>query len=317
MLEPEYSGAATAARKSTPESAPDPRPVNTGVYTPTPLHILGRFDWYAATVAADPMELAAVLATRLEAEAIPQRGQHGYTSAFHFVSAGSVVCRMLFGGPNGHPNVWASGDDTEPLVALLRDRYGDQHVVTRADVALDFDAPGAWDALYGITTGIVDDHALRQSQAGDWRTLRDGRTYYAGSRKSAVFARLYEKGKQLRGLLPPGAAADGISLDLVRLEIQVRPDGDLRRFAAHAEPVALFGAAEWARDLLSRVADLDVERVHIKARRSSDRERALRFMVHQYGDHLEALAAELGGWDALGAELLSLRGSILRVGRER
>lgn len=306
MLKSEYRNSPTAAIPTPPESGPDPRPVNTGVYTPTPLNETGTFDWYAATVQEDPETLSAILAVRLDAERIAVPGKHGYTSGWDFLSRGSIVARMIYGGPNGNPNVWASGDDTQALVDALRDRWPDAHAVTRADVAIDFDAPGSWESIYQLCTAVVDERGLRQSQAGDWRSLVAGRTYYVGSRRSAVFARFYEKGLQLRGLQPPGVDLTPYSTDHVRLELQVRPDGDLRRFAARCEPVALFGSAEWARDLLERVTGLALPRVHIKARRLSDHERALHYLVRQYGAHLQVLADELGGWEHVGEQLQAI-----------
>jgi DNA relaxase NicK len=126
-----------------------------------------------------------------------------------------------------------------------------------------------------------------------------------GGRKSAVFARLYEKGKQLRGrALDPR----GISTDLVRLEVQVRPEGPARERAAAGAPEEAYGYADWTRELARRVLDIEVDRVHIKERRESDDERALEWLVRQYGDHLQRLAEREGSWAGVGHRLELIKG---------
>jgi hypothetical protein len=125
-----------------------------------------------------------------------------------------------------------------------------------------------------------------------------------------VFARLYEKGKQLRGLALDGG--DDISPDLVRLEIQVRPEGRARDAAAAGTPEGAYGYADWTVELGRRVLGLDVERVRIKERRETDDERAIEWAVRQYGEHLERLAGAVGGWDLVGPELARVRARQLK-----
>ena len=89
----------------------------------------------------------------------------------------------------------------------------------------------------------------------------------------------------------------------MRLEVQVRPEGAARDRAALGEPEEAFGYADWSRELARQVLGLDVERVHIRERRESDDDRALAWLVRQYGEHLERLAEQRGGWAAAGEEL--------------
>ena len=173
------------------------------------------------------------------------------------------------------------------------------------DAAEDFDGEGTWERLYGVCLALADERGLKIDQAGDWHRGIAGRTFYVGGRKSAVFARLYEKGKQLRGLALDGGA--DISADLVRLEVQVRPDGPARMVAAAGAPEEAFGYADWSRELLGRVLGLDVDRVHIRERRESDDARAIEWLVRQYGEHLERLAERRGGWAAAGEELCRVK----------
>ena len=260
-----------------------------------------RFDWYAATVRDSPDAVLEGLALDLGADVIEGRALHGYERGWDLKADGSVVARALSGGRNGAPHVWASGDDTGALVAAVRGRWPSLHRVSRMDAAQDFDGEGSWDRLYGVCLALADGRHLKIDQAGDWHRGEAGRTFYVGGRKSAVFARLYEKGKQLRGLALDGGA--DISPDLVRLEVQVRPEGPARDRAALGAPEEAFGYADWTRELGRLVLALDVDRVHIKERRESDDARAVEWLVRQYGEHLERLADRLGGWAVVGEEL--------------
>jgi hypothetical protein len=260
-----------------------------------------RFDWYAATVRDDPSVVVGTLSDSLGAEVVPGRALHGYERGFDLKSGGSVVARVLAGGRNGWPHVWASGDDTDRLVPVVRKHWPTLHRVSRMDAAEDFDGPGSWDQLYGVCLGLADERRLKIDQAGDWHRMEEGRTFYVGGRKSAVFARLYEKGKQLKGRALDGGPE--ISADLVRLEVQVRPEGHARDRAAAGAPREAFGYADWTQELARRVLGVEVERVHIKERRESDDERSIEWLVRQYGEHLQRLALELGSWEAVGPHL--------------
>ena len=264
-----------------------------------------RYDYYAATVRDDPDSLLAGLGHDLGAQVIEGTPRHGYERGYDLKADGSVVARVLAGGRNGAPHVWASGDDTGALVAAVRGRWPNLHRVSRMDAAEDFDGPGTWDRLYAACLSLADERHLKIDQAGDWHRGEAGRTFYVGGRKSAVFARLYEKGKQLRGLALDGGP--DISPELVRLEVQVRPEGQARARAAYGPPEEAYGYADWTRELARRVFALDVDRVHIKERRESDEERALEWLVRQYGEHLERLADRAGGWAAVGDELRRIK----------
>jgi hypothetical protein len=264
-----------------------------------------RFDWYAATIDQDAERVLATLASEYGASVVPGIARNGYAEGWDLRAEGSTVAHVLTGGSNGAPHAWASSDETDEFVRIVRANWPDRHRVTRMDAAEDFDAPGAWDTLYGLVLGLADERALAINQAGDWHRGEAGRTFYAGGTKSAVRARLYEKGLQLRGLDPDHAG--DYSPDLVRLELQVRPEGAGRYRAARCEPVEAYGYADWSRVLAERVFGADVERVWVRERRESDDERALGWCVRQYGEHLERLAVRVGGWARVGVELQAIR----------
>lgn len=269
------------------------------------MHPVPRFDWYAATIREDVSVLLPTLADRLGGEVLLGKPKNGYAMGHYIRRDDSTIATVFSGGRNGNPHAFASGDDSPEFAEAVRELWPNEHHVTRMDACIDFDGPGTWDRLYAIVDGLAIERRLSISQAGDWRRVDEpdhsGRTYYIGSQKSAVFLRLYEKGKQLRGLAIDGGA--GISPDLVRLEVVVRPDGPARVRAASGAPVEAFGYSDWSKELLRLVEGTDVDRVHIKERRESDHERAMHWLIRQYGEHLNTEAENVGGWENLGVAL--------------
>lgn len=279
-----------------------------------------RFDWYAATVRDDWFAVERAIVAGLGLSSAAGIPVHGYESARDFVDdAGHVAARMLYGGNNGHPHVWASGDDTCSLVQLLRHEWPAQqlgpagvrdHYVTRADSAIDYrDGAGAvaWAAIYDAAVELAKDKNLRLGTVGDWITPDAeriyGRTLYVGSPKSDVQVRLYEKGLQLREQLVDELERELVPRDWVRLEVRVRPQKESRHVAGAADATALWGFAKWTQQLLARVESIDVPRVSIATTRETDDERAVGHLVKQYGKTLARLAAAAGGWAALGLDL--------------
>ncbi len=276
-----------------------------------------RFDWYATTIQDDPFAVIHTLARELRASIEDGHAGHGYEFGVNLRRDDSTIGRVLFGGANGHPHLIVSSDDCDEIVPVVRRLWQSEHYCTRVDSAEDIDhGADTWDDLFTLVYAVAEadpegrKRRLKISQAGDW--LRDpsdpehaGRTLYVGSPKSAVRVRLYEKGKELNGKSIGGRPH---SDSLCRVEVQVRPEKDSRWTAARGTSEDMWGYAEWTRDLLRRLKDAEVERVHIRERRESDLDRALHWLCHQYGEHLTTLAGKLGtehapGWDKLGTEL--------------
>jgi hypothetical protein len=274
-----------------------------------------RFDWYAATVNESVERLQHVLARELGGEWKPRDGaRHGFQNREELeLLDGTTGATLLHGGNGDLPHVYASSDACDAFVSVIRGNWPDRHKVSRMDAALDYDnGSGTWETLLGFCRGIADgtrvDGDTRKraakvstNQMGDWHHGEKGRTFYLGSFKSAVLVRLYEKGIQLvEDAAKRGRPRTDISRDFCRLEIQVRPDGPAKERAARATPLEAFGYADWSRELLRRVEDADVDRVHIRERRESDHDRALNWMLHQYEAHILQEVQEAGGWAALG-----------------
>lgn len=292
---------------------------NTGVCKPSESHYVdtqpafpgtATFDWYASTVRIHSEAVLSDLAAALRAERreLP-KGLNGYTNQVELRRDGEVVARVLYGGNGGSPHVFATGGQADELAAVLRRLYPDHHGVSRCDVATDFDdGEGTWDGLADFATAFAKAHGVSTSVYGDWLTegSPDGRTLYLGSRKSAVYLRIYEKGKQLRKMAREnGLSPEGFSETLVRVEIQVRPEKQSRTHAAKMEPMEAYGFSKWSQAFASDLFGLDLDRVSIKHVRDSDDVRALFYMREQYGVVMERVVRERygGDWAAFGQSL--------------
>lgn len=259
-----------------------------------------RFDAYTATTTAikAPEVVAWFFEGRSDCTMRQGRGLHTFGERISVVDhSGVEVGSVSWGGKQGERiMIEAKGEGTPAIVDKLR--QGVPHRVTRADSCVDFERPGVFDELLGHVEAIKREHRLYGSRAGDWDDHPElGRSRYLGAPSSPIRSRLYEKGKQpeYRHLA---------RFDLVRLELQVRPQKDAKHEYASLDALQVWGASKWTRDLAARVLA-----AHLGAhpagtvRRDSTRDRALRFMAGQYGQHLTSLAADLGGWDVLGLTL--------------
>ena len=126
--------------------------------------------------------------------------------------------------------------------------------------------------------------------------LDDGSTYYLGSRQSPLRVRCYEKGKQL--YKTTGDPCWKELFDWTRIELQVRPQKNFKSQAAKMRPEDFWGCAHWTRQLAQEVLDMSPSPVSIKPARIADQERAMRFLVQQYGPTIHRQIAKLGSWEA-------------------
>lgn len=251
------------------------------------------WDWYSATVPGAPDEVLGALA--VHGEARPCRGLYSYDRGMEFLRPdGEAACRAYWGGVNGEGavHVQCSGSTTGVLVGQIRSTWP-EHRVSRADVAEDWCGPGTWRRLVKIAAGVRKEFGLRSSTVGDWIGGEEGRTLYLGAAKSYVRGRLYEKGKQLASFP-----------DWVRFEIQVRPSGVGKSNLSRVEPVELFGVSPWTREFAARVGVPELDAVKIRDPwRPSDDERALDFMLRQYGALLLRTRDRVGSWSDVGEYL--------------
>lgn len=294
-----------------------PPACNTGVYPPPPVvrdMVESHFDWYRATVPVAPHILVETIRQEAGkyATVTEGKGRFNYTHSKTIEYCGDRVATVLHGGPNGHPNVEASGGRYAPrLAALLRSKG--EHNVTRCDVAVDLFGEGLFERLRDMAGGIADEHGLSCRDVTD-RDKSKGDTRYLGSRQSQVFARIYEKGKA------GGETEDRIDPDLlrhwVRIELEVKPQKGMKAKAALLEPSEFWGVSPWTLQLAKGALDMDAQPIPFTPRRNSNDERAFAHCMDQYGETFRRLcvAKYQGDEDAF---LEAIRRNVFREGVKR
>lgn len=261
-----------------------PPACNTGVHPPSPgvsaFAERCRFDWYRATVPAHhQLILEAVLSLSQRIPSVEEgKGRFNYHHSLTVTDGGDRVATILYGGPNGHPNVEASGERAPALAQLLRE--GGDHRVTRCDVAIDLYGREAFDRTEGIAHTIAKECGLQLRKVATPLDRTAGETVYLGSRSSALFARIYEKGKAERAVY-----SDHESDELepwVRCELEVKPQKDMKAKAATMSPEAFWGCSDWTSRLAQEAFAMSPDPVPFHPRRVSSDERSWQFGMAQY-----------------------------------
>lgn len=210
-------------------------------------------------------------------------------------SDGLEVGAVSWGGKQGERvMIEVKGERSPGVVERIR---AVPHRVTRMDSCVDWDEPGAWDRALGLCSDIKARTGLYGEKRGDWDQPDLGRTFYLGAPSSAVRFRLYEKGKQpeYRHLMRP---------DYVRAEVEIRPAKEAKEGFASITAQQAWGVSPWTREMAAQWLIGQVEPCPPgNMRREVQRDRALRFMAGQYGQHLLSLQADLGSWECLGLTL--------------
>ena len=282
-----------------------------------------RFDWYQATIwdnNTHAIETIAKLGHEL-------RDCDGLARAYRYNQGWQVlhkdlgaVATILVGGNGGNVHAFASSDATDAFVDLVRTEYEGKHLVTRMDAAQDFNEAGAFMKLRRTCKRVAVAHRLGFQRIQDNLNPESGRTQYIGSKKSDHFGRLYEKGweqaNKCKPLFPgfkPGMLQSITNTvtgeqvkpaDWVRLELQVRPQGEeARRVASSATPEQAWGFTAWSHELAKEAMAIDLERIYIRTKKVSKDEEAMRWKCKQYGGMLSRTQSDLGDWACVGLEI--------------
>lgn len=247
-----------------------------------------RFDWYTASIDKSPQLIVDTLASCYElADVLPTKPFNGYERAFKCIRGDTELFKIQYGGNTGtRVQVQATGEASPELATNVREMFTDHHVI-RADVALDYCEPGAWESLYNLSTETADKFKLKTEHRGDFHRGENGRTFYIGSRQSPAFNRVYEKGKQLGG-----------DPDHVRSEFELKPKNEAARaIYSKASPAEMLLAAKWSAHFYGILAGVNGMRLAAPGtiHRPSDDERALIALGTQYGGTLSRLLESMGG----------------------
>ena len=253
------------------------------------------FDWYQCSLPNDPSDVigAAENWFRKESQmcvqirpAVPQAPYKTAVELYSEYPSHEVsFCTVHYGGTNDRMMFRSTSDRAEKGARFIRECFP-EHQVSRLDAAIDFDEGPDW--FMTLADWLIE-YANNSSPRmtldfrGDWSQGRNGRTLYVGTRKSAVYIRLYEKG--VKEIQEGNVAA---SPDWVRFEAEIKPEKKPGKIAlASMTPSECFGTAK----ILARFADVvcgaQVEPVKItKVHRMKDHDRAMAHLAHQYGDVL-------------------------------
>jgi DNA relaxase NicK len=173
-------------------------------------------------------------------------------------------------------------------------------------VAVDIpDDDLAFDLVAKVAIDLAHERGTRTSLVGDWATpgAPAGRTLYIGSRKSAVYVRIYEHGKLHGGNVS------------CRIEAEVKPDkkpGKLQLATLSAAGVA--GCSAYMVLLCQRFG-IDIDRVPLAGyvRQISELQQQLVRLWMQYGRILDAQMQEVDGdVEAFTAALFAARDDLER-----
>jgi hypothetical protein len=255
-----------------------------------------KFDWYQASVPGVDPEVIMTTLSRADyyGDWEQTRPGRGYDQGAQFVVGGEVLYRLNHGGQNREhgANVAASGGSAQKLAQVIREHFP-THRVSRVDACDDFHHPDVYEYLRKKAIKIAKElNVACREIVKPVTESDDGRTLYLGSQTSAVSMRIYEKGKQL-----------GCGTEWVRAELQVRPQKEMKTFAAHLSPLELWGLAKWSHLMAVQMGNKDLKRVDAQVYQQSDHDRAYRFMLKQYRRVLERMVQTHGSPEAVGAQI--------------
>jgi hypothetical protein len=178
------------------------------------------------------------------------------------------------------------------------------HRVTRCDVAIDLYGSDAFSRTEAIAMQVATDNGLTVRRIGSPLDRTAGETLYVGSRSSALFARIYEKGKADKAVYGD-LAADALE-PWVRCELEVKPQKDMKSLAATMPPEAFWGCSDWTARLASEAFAMSPEPIPFAPRRTASDDRAFAVMCSQYRNLLRRRVDDRHGGDrvALAREIL-------------
>lgn len=257
-----------------------------------------KWDWYQSTVYVQDPQLSGLVDVLLRrwdlSDWTPAKNLNGYLYGGAIKRGDRVLCHLCWGGQTG-VNCMTTSDESHVLATALAE-FGKLHRPTRVDACIDWQEEGLFDVLAAQLIDFAQKYqgrGLAINQQGDW-VRGQARTLYLGSKSSPVRLVLYEKGYEQGGDAP---------LDWVRLEVRVKPKKEHREAVASWYPDQAFSAG-WVADACRHINLDDLQKRAVgTVWKKSDDERTRYALVKQYGPALSKWAAEVGGWEALGALL--------------
>jgi len=260
------------------------------------------FDWYAGIANRTDLTgqaLAERMASVLHAEIKFRPGFLGYAWCSDLMwgkkRAGQVMHDPV------RPTRFSGSGSAGDLVSKMAREEWPAHEVTRADASVDIDAgEKTFEKLARRGIDVARRYKLKIDQRGDWSEGgKRGRTLYLGNRSSTFFVRIYEKGKKNRiddsdifkhlneyeKLLKEAQWEEQegyFGVDLVRCELEFKPDGNARREAAYIKPENMWGLSEWTHELFSKIVRVGTPLKPISEPRIPDDKRTMMYQMLRF-----------------------------------
>lgn len=186
-----------------------------------------QIDWYGCTLTSIYDEMQVVQKLGGLALASPGGRKQNYPASHVWELPLGGTAQVWYGaGLEVHLEFSSGACDT--LVPITRKLW--PHRVSRADVAIDYDFPNAFEVLMRPLDAIAQaqrPNPVTTNTYGDWIRNTPGRTLYLGAFKSRYLLRIYEKGVEQASKHPDQT----FSPNWVRVEAQTRPTTSAHKIA--------------------------------------------------------------------------------------
>jgi hypothetical protein len=259
------------------------------------ISVLAVWDWYQASFEADPESVISLICKELNCivELSKPQPPYIYGVSFHPISSRTgkidkthTFMTLHYGGINSKILLRATGSDADIFAPFIRKHWPD-HQVSRADMAVDFDEKGIFNELSSWLLDYAKANRLKTGFVGDWANGTQGRTLNIGSRDSAVYIRLYEKGHQQIAV-----GVKNVSLDWVRFEAEIKPQTkDAKKNLSNLAPHQCFGVSRLMRDFAMKYGGR-YDPVKVTKGMAEKSSNPLHYMALQYGDLLSDYITE-------------------------
>ncbi len=280
------------------------------------------FDWYEATLEADPNSVIGQLCDDLDVEMLLQsKGMHGYDHCARLGSSqdGERTCDVLWYADPAKAlqvHVISSGANASRIADLLRCHWP-QHKVSRVDVSFDLVQPRAYERIAPHMLAVARLHGLKSAPCvEDKLDAEAGRSQYAGSPRSVRQVIGYEKGKQLR----TQGVADA-DPDWFRVELTTRPQSKHKARYATLSPADIAAESPVMLELCTAFGPAAGKRQPYSTGHTNSTVESVGAMLKQYGrvlrefignhcggdvHHFGVILASVASTGGGSAELLSL-----------
>lgn len=225
----------------------------------------------------------------------------GFDNSVAFMeSETESVCLFAWDTKRNRVHVKATGSHARGLDDFLRP-YSPH--VSRIDLAIDVSGLSMFDRLYRPASRFISENKITYKQVGMWASRKE-RTLYAGSNKSRVQVRIYEKGHEQ--IAKGNLNADP---DWVRVEVQVRPNSKEKASIGQMSLVDILSSCGWATDFINHIGVAKLHKMQsFRAPKNTitDTMQKRIWFAKNYGQFLSDWVSEAGSLDACFSQLVEL-----------